>query len=103
MCQNPARYTEEGMSNESGYLRQIFDHLQDGIIMMDQERTILVINPSAEKMTGWKLGIRFRTVPTAKRENWKREKSVVICWPSGKFLIFSPRCPPMKGDSSTWR
>lgn len=56
MCQNPARYTEEGMSNESGYLRQIFDHLQDGIIMMDQERTILVINPSAEKMTGWKLG-----------------------------------------------
>ncbi|MBW7632016.1 PAS domain-containing sensor histidine kinase [Bacillus licheniformis] len=56
MCQNPARYTEEGMSNESGYLRQIFDHLQDGIIMMDQERTILVMNPSAEKMTGWKLG-----------------------------------------------
>lgn len=59
MCQNPAffeRYKEEGKSMESGYLRQIFDHLQDGIIMMDQERRILVMNPSAEKMTGWILG-----------------------------------------------
>ncbi|KJD54636.1 diguanylate cyclase, partial [Bacillus amyloliquefaciens] len=58
MCQKPTffeRYKEEGISMESGYLRQIFDHLQDGIIMMDQERRILVMNPSAEKMTGWKL------------------------------------------------
>ncbi|MEH6971652.1 PAS domain-containing sensor histidine kinase [Bacillus sp. JJ675] len=59
MCQNPTffeRYKEEGKSMESGYFRQIFDHLQDGIIMMDQERRILVMNPSAKKMTGWKVG-----------------------------------------------
>ncbi|MCI4170527.1 PAS domain-containing protein, partial [Bacillus spizizenii] len=51
-CQNPnffERYKEEGKSMESGYIRQIFDHLQDGIIIMDQERRILVMNPSAEK------------------------------------------------------
>lgn len=41
---------------ESGYLKQIFDHLQDGIILMDQERKIIVMNPSAERMTGWRLG-----------------------------------------------
>ncbi|MEC1261309.1 PAS domain-containing sensor histidine kinase [Bacillus swezeyi] len=58
MCQNLTffeRYEEKGKTMESGYLKQIFDHLQDGIIIMDQERRILVMNPSAEKMTGWKL------------------------------------------------
>lgn len=57
MCQNPTffeRHKEE-KSMESSYLRQIFYYLQDGIIIMDQERRILVMNPSAEKMTGWKL------------------------------------------------
>ncbi|QHZ49146.1 PAS domain S-box protein [Bacillus sp. NSP9.1] len=46
----------KGRALECRYLRQIYEHLQDGIIMMDQERRILVMNPSAEKMTGWKLG-----------------------------------------------
>ncbi|MDF0748017.1 ATPase, partial [Bacillus velezensis] len=47
MCQNPTffeRHKEE-KSMESGYLRQIFYYLQDGIIIMDQERRILVMNP----------------------------------------------------------
>ncbi|MEJ8545020.1 ATP-binding protein [Brevibacillus borstelensis] len=50
------QYAKEGKELESGYLKQIFDHLQDGIILMDQERRILVMNPSSEKMTGWKVG-----------------------------------------------
>ncbi|MGG1388844.1 MULTISPECIES: PAS domain-containing sensor histidine kinase [Brevibacillus] len=47
---------DEGKAMDNGYLKQIFDHLQDGIILMDQERKIMVMNPSAEKMTGWKRG-----------------------------------------------
>ncbi len=41
---------------QNDYLKQVFDHLQDGIIIFDKERTILAINPSAEKLTGWQLG-----------------------------------------------
>ncbi|RNB91438.1 PAS domain S-box protein [Brevibacillus fluminis] len=41
---------------QKDYLKQVFDHLQDGIIIFDKERTILAINPSAEKLTGWHLG-----------------------------------------------
>ena len=34
----------------------IFHHLQDGIIIMNQHRKILLMNPSAKKLTGWKKG-----------------------------------------------
>ncbi|MEB3101323.1 PAS domain-containing sensor histidine kinase [Paenibacillaceae bacterium T2] len=40
----------------SNYLKQIFDHIEDGIIIFDQERRILVMNPSSQKFTGWKVG-----------------------------------------------
>ncbi|MCC8436382.1 PAS domain-containing sensor histidine kinase [Brevibacillus sp. M2.1A] len=59
MDQSPTcfeRSGDEGKAMDNGYLKQIFDHLQDGIILMDQERKIMVMNPSAEKMTGWKRG-----------------------------------------------
>lgn len=46
----------EDIAMESGYLKQIFFHLQDGIIVMDQARKILLMNPSAERITGWKKG-----------------------------------------------
>ena len=40
---------------EEKYLRQIFENIQDGIIIMDEQREILLMNPSAKKLTGWKL------------------------------------------------
>lgn len=45
----------ESFSLENKYLKQIFQNIQDGIIIMNQERMILMINPSAERLTGWKL------------------------------------------------
>ncbi len=36
--------------------QQILNVIQDGIIVMDQTRSIVALNPSAEKLTGWKLG-----------------------------------------------
>ncbi|MBM7648260.1 PAS domain S-box-containing protein [Bacillus ectoiniformans] len=38
------------------YLHQIFEHIQDGIIVMDQHREILIMNPAAKRLTGWKTG-----------------------------------------------
>lgn len=39
-----------------GYLRQIFMSIQDGILVMDEDRVILQMNPAAKRMTGWKIG-----------------------------------------------
>lgn len=36
--------------------QEIFQAIQDGIIVMDQKRTIVALNPSAENLTGWRLG-----------------------------------------------
>lgn len=38
------------------YLRQIYEHIQDGILVMDDQRKILRMNPAAKRMTGWKVG-----------------------------------------------
>ncbi|WP_139492105.1 PAS domain-containing sensor histidine kinase [Brevibacillus dissolubilis] len=46
----------EQRQTEPKYLKQIFDYIQDGIIIMNHEREILVMNPSAERMTGWRVG-----------------------------------------------
>ncbi|MCG3086428.1 ATP-binding protein [Sporosarcina cyprini] len=39
----------------SEYLEQIFRNIQDGIIIMDDRRQILMMNPSAKRLTGWDL------------------------------------------------
>ena len=40
------------------YLQQIFQYIQDGIIIMNHNREILMMNPSAMRLTGWELGNR---------------------------------------------
>lgn len=46
----------EELPLENKYLKQIFEHIQDGIIVMDHNRKIMMMNPSARRLTGWKLG-----------------------------------------------
>lgn len=41
---------------DNKYLIQIFQNIQDGIIIMDEQRRILVMNPSSKRLTGWELG-----------------------------------------------
>lgn len=38
---------------EDKYLRHIFDNIQDGIIIMDETRKIMSLNPAAYELTGW--------------------------------------------------
>lgn len=47
---------EENMHLENRYLAKIFESIQDGIIIMDEQRKILMMNPSAKGLTGWKVG-----------------------------------------------
>ncbi|MED4972146.1 PAS domain-containing sensor histidine kinase [Geobacillus proteiniphilus] len=38
------------------FLDKIFAYIQDGIIVMNHERTIVEMNPAAKRLTGWQLG-----------------------------------------------
>ncbi|WP_017755106.1 histidine kinase [Calidifontibacillus oryziterrae] len=38
------------------YFKRFFNHLQDGIIIMNKQREILHMNPSAKLLTGWMVG-----------------------------------------------
>ncbi|WP_274310164.1 PAS domain-containing sensor histidine kinase [Solibacillus daqui] len=38
------------------YLKDIYEHIQDGIIIMKTNRKIMMMNPAAKKLTGWKIG-----------------------------------------------
>ncbi|MFF5995596.1 histidine kinase [Lysinibacillus sp. KU-BSD001] len=38
------------------YLKQIYEHMQDGIIIMKESREIIMLNPAAKKLTGWQIG-----------------------------------------------
>ena len=40
----------------SDYLKEIYEHIQDGIIVMKATREIMAMNPAAKKLTGWKIG-----------------------------------------------
>lgn len=50
------RLEKEQLKNK--YLQQIFQYIQDGIIIMNQNREILMMNPSAKRLSGWELGDR---------------------------------------------
>lgn len=41
---------------QSEYFQQIYEHIQDGIIIMKESREIMMMNPAAERLTGWKIG-----------------------------------------------
>ena len=41
---------------EEIYFKRFFNHLQDGIIVMNKQRKILHMNPSAKSLTGWNIG-----------------------------------------------
>ncbi|MEC2074515.1 PAS domain-containing sensor histidine kinase [Metabacillus fastidiosus] len=38
------------------YLEQIYEHIQDGIIVMRENREIVMMNPAAKRLTGWLVG-----------------------------------------------
>lgn len=43
------------VKDETQRLRELFNLLNDGIIVMDKERIIVFINPAATRITGWEL------------------------------------------------
>ena len=43
-------------TNGNQFLDEIYQAIQDGIIVMDHDRRIVKMNPAANRMTGWEIG-----------------------------------------------
>ncbi|WP_341300656.1 histidine kinase [Lysinibacillus sp. FSL H8-0500] len=43
-------------NSENEYLKQIYHHMKDGIIIMKENREIIMINPAGQNLTGWHKG-----------------------------------------------
>lgn len=56
------------MQMQKEFLAEIVHQLPEGIIMMDQDRTILYLNDQARAMTGWKLGGKVPYCTYARKE-----------------------------------
>lgn len=85
----------------------IFSNIGDGIYAVDTMRELILFNPQAEKITGWKakdtLGL-----PCKKIMNLRNEQSVSICekdcpvlqvWNTGENVIRDDMCYPGKGKN----
>lgn len=65
---------------EEIYFKRFFDHLQDGIIVMNKQRNILHMNPSAKSLTGWKVGdyVPFCTYCQSRQIKSNEERCLLI-------------------------
>ncbi len=80
---------------ENKYLKQIFENIQDGIIIMNQERKVLLMNPSAERLTGWKITDRVPYCSFC--ENRKLKKNENKC-----YLIQNNEVPYFLSEMPTY-
>lgn len=100
------KYTKT-VSADKSQDEAIFSNIGDGIYAVNTKRELILFNPQAEKITGWKakdtLGL-----PCKKIMNLKDEQSVSICekdcpalavWNTGENVIRDDMCYPGKGKN----
>ena len=65
---------------EDIYFKRFFNHLQDGIIVMNKQRKILHMNPSAKSLTGWNIGdyVPFCTYCQSRQIKLHEERCLLI-------------------------
>lgn len=87
----------------------IFSNIGDGIYAVNTKREMILFNPQAEKITGWKAE-DTRGLPCKKIMNLKNEQSISICekdcpalavWNTGENVIRDDLCFFGKGRGDT--
>ncbi|WP_458413511.1 histidine kinase [Schinkia sp. CFF1] len=65
---------------EDIYFKKFFNHLQDGIIIMNKQRKILRMNPSAKVLTGWNAGdyVPFCKYCQSRKINLHEERCLLV-------------------------
>lgn len=100
------KYTKN-VSADKSKDEAIFSNIGDGIYAVNTMRELILFNPQAEKITGWKskdtLGL-----PCKKIMNLKNDQSVSICekdcpvlqvWNTGENVVRDDMCYPGKGKT----
>lgn len=100
------KYTKS-VSADKSKDEAIFSNIGDGIYAVNTKREMLLFNPQAEKITGWKqkdvVGL-----PCKKIMNLKNDQSVSVCekdcpalavWNTGKNVVRDDMCYPGRGKN----
>ncbi|MDO8507788.1 MAG: ATP-binding protein [bacterium] len=100
------KYTKN-VSADKSKDEAIFSNIGDGIYAVNTMRELILFNPQAEKITGWKAKDTMG-LPCKKIMNLKNEQSVSICekdcpalavWNTGENVVRDDMCYPGKGKT----
>ncbi|CAM3739956.1 PAS domain-containing sensor histidine kinase [Mesobacillus zeae] len=84
---------------DTKYLQQIFKYIQDGIIIMNTDREILKVNPSAERLTGWVKGDRVPFCSFCRQRNLRTDKQACYLLENDEIPYFNSKMPTYKGKN----
>lgn len=85
--------------NKIDYFKEIFEVIQDGIIVMKESREIIMMNPAAKRMTGWKIGEYVPYCSYCMTRNSRVEKSSCYLIANQEVPSFLSQMPTYHGKN----
>lgn len=79
------------------YLEQIYKHIQDGIIVMRKNREIVMMNPAAKRLTGWRVGDFVPYCSYCMTYNRKKDKPTCYLIANNEVPSFLSEMPTYHG------
>ncbi|USK57963.1 PAS domain-containing sensor histidine kinase [Peribacillus asahii] len=89
---------EQAQLKENKYLKQVFEYIQDGIIIMNHEREILMLNPSARRLTGWEVGQHVPFCSYCERRTRKPNEPKCYLIANNEVPYFLSKMPTYQGS-----
>ncbi|MGE8018521.1 histidine kinase [Peribacillus frigoritolerans] len=83
----------------SEYLEQIYEHIQDGIIIMRENREIVMMNPAAKRLTGWRVGDYVPYCSYCMTDNRKEGKPTCYLIANNEVPSFLSEMPTYHGEN----
>jgi len=77
----------------------LFQHLTDGLVIMDKERTILHMNPSAHRLTGWQIGGKVPHCTFCQKRDIQPGEERCILAERGPVSYFESEMPTVYGEN----
>lgn len=80
------------------YLKEIYEHIQDGIIVMKATREIIMMNPAAKALTGWTIGDSVPYCTYCVTREKKEDESTCYLIANSKVPSFLSQMPTYHGQ-----
>lgn len=84
-------------AKQINYFKEIYEHIQDGIIVMKETREIIMMNPAAKKLTGWSVGEYVPYCSFCMTRNSRVEKSSCYLIANKEVPSFLSQMPTYHG------